>query len=152
MADVYHQLYVHVVFAVRNRQALISEKWEDSLHKYLSGIINHKGHKALAIGGMPDHIHIFLALKPSEALSDLVRELKKSSQTFISNQGFTSYQFRWQNGYGAFSYSRSQIKTVCKYVQNQKSIHNKKTFKDEYDDLIKEFGIDRSKKESFDFF
>ena len=152
MADVFHQLYIQVVFAVKNRQSLIDSTWEESLYKYATGVVQQRGHKLLAIGGMPDHIHVFIGLKPSESLSDLVRELKKSTQAYVSERGFTPYQFRWQSGYGAFSYSRSQIDTVCKYVLNQKAHHRKTTFQDEFIAMIKEFEIDTGKKISFDYF
>ena len=152
MADVFHQLYIQVVFAVKNRQSLIDSTWEEKLYKYATGVVQQRGHKLLAIGGMPDHIHVFIGLKPSESLSDLVRELKKSTQAFVSDSGFTSYQFRWQSGYGAFSYSRSQIDTVCKYVLNQKAHHRKTTFQDEFIAMINEFEIDTGKKDSFDYF
>ena len=120
MAAVFSQLYIQTVFAVKNRQALILPEWENSLHKYLTGIVENRGHKMLAVGGMPDHIHIFFGLKPAEAISDLVREIKTSTNAYIKEQGFTRHKFDWQAGYGAFSYSQSHIDAVCKYILNQK--------------------------------
>jgi len=152
MADVYYRLYIQIVFAVRNRNALIDSSWEDDLHKYTTGIIQKRGHKLLAIGGMSDHIHIFIGLKPSESLSDLVREIKKATQAYISENGLTPFQFRWQAGYGAFSYSHRQIDTICKYVMNQKQHHKNVTFKDEFNKMMQEFEIDTGIKTSFDYF
>ncbi len=152
MADVFHQLYIQVVFAVKNRQALIEQNWENDLFKYTTGIIQNRGNKLLAIGGMPDHIHIFLAIKPSESLSDLVREIKKSTQAFITDQKLTPFNFQWQKGYGAFTYSRSELDTVCKYVLNQRTHHKKKNFKDEFIDMMNLFEIEQGRKVIFDFF
>lgn len=152
MADVFSQLYIHVVFAVKNRRALIRQAWEEELHKYITGIVQNRGHKMLAIGGMPDHIHIFLGLKPAEALSDLVRETKKASTAFIREKEFTSVAFSWQAGYGAFSHSRSQIDAVCRYILNQKEHHRKKTFEGEFRKMLEDFNIEIGKKQLFDFF
>lgn len=100
MADVFHQLYIQIVFAVKNRQSLISPDWEGKLQKYITGIIETRGHKMMAIGGMPDHIHIFIGLKPAESISDLVREIKKSTNDYIKEQRFSPFKFDWQAGYG----------------------------------------------------
>ena len=113
MADVFSQLYIHLVFSPKNRNALIKPVWEERLYKYITGIVEERKHKMLAIGGMPDHVHIFIGLKPAEAISDLVREIKKASNDFINFEKLTT-NFEWQNGYGCFSHSRSQIDTVCK--------------------------------------
>lgn len=152
MADVFHQMYIQTVFAVKNRQALISQNWEEELYKYTTGVIQNRGHKMLAIGGMPDHVHIFIGLKPAEALSDLVREVKKATQAFITEKNFTPYQFNWQLGYGAFSYSRSHMDRVCKYVLNQKEHHRKRTFEEEFMKMLQQFEIEIGKKQLFDFF
>lgn len=152
MADVFSQLYIHIVFAVKNRQALIRPEWEEELYKYMTGIIQNRGHKLLAIGGMPDHIHIFLGLKPAEALSDLVREIKKATTTFVREKRFTPYPFSWQSGYGAFSHSRSQIDTVYRYILNQKTHHKKKTFEEEFKKILEDFDVETGNKQFFDFF
>ena len=103
MADVFSQLYIQTVFSVKNRKALIDPSWEELLYQYTTGVIQERGHKMLAIGGMPDHIHIFFGLKPAESLSDLVREIKNATNDFIKDNRFTSDKFDWQAGYGAFS-------------------------------------------------
>ncbi|WP_367390092.1 IS200/IS605 family transposase [Lewinella sp. LCG006] len=152
MADVFHQIYIQTIFAVKNRQSLISPEWEDDLQRYISAIVQNRGNKMLAIGGMPDHIHIFMGLKPSEKLSDLVREIKKSSNNFIKSECFSPYKFEWQAGFGAFSYSRSHRDAVCKYVLNQKEHHKNRSFEEEFRKLLADFEVDMGKKEIFDFF
>ena len=104
MAGVFSQIYIHIVFSVKNREALILPEWEENLYKYTTGIIEKRGHKMLAIGGMPDHIHIFFGLKPAEAISDLVREIKKATNEYVKDQRLSTNKFDWQTGYGAFSY------------------------------------------------
>ena len=141
MADTYSQLYIQTVFAVRNRTPLIQACWEDNLYKYITGIIQQKGQKLLAINGMPDHIHIFLGMKPSCCLSGLVREIKKSSNQFIKRNGFIQTPFHWQEGFGAFSYGQSQLGSVISYIGNQKNHHKMKTFEEEYIEFLKRFEI-----------
>ena len=142
MANTFSQIYIQIVFAVKNRDSLISVKWEEELYKYITGIIQNKGQKLLAINGVGDHIHIFIGMKPDCCLSDLVREIKKSSNTFIKEKRFTPYQFSWQEGFGAFSYNHSQLDNVIRYVTNQKEHHKKESFKDEYLKLLKEFEVE----------
>ena len=151
MADVFSQLYIHLIFAPKNREALIIPEWEPRLHRYITGIIQERGHKLLAIGGMPDHIHIFIGQKPSEAISDLVREIKKSSSSFIKTERLSPFAFDWQNGYGVFSHSHSQIDAVCKYIRNQKEHHSQKTFQEEFLKLCSDFNIEIGKKQFFDW-
>ena len=112
MANTYSQIYFQVVFAVQNRESLIDTAWEDVLYKYITGIVQNKGQKMIAINGMPDHIHLFLGMKPDHLLSDLVREIKKSSNEFINENRFCKSRFNWQVGYGAFTYHHSQIDRV----------------------------------------
>jgi putative transposase len=128
----YSQIYIHVVFAVKNRFGLIQASWEEELYKYITGIVTNKGQKMLAINGVSDHIHFMIGMKPSCCLSDLVREIKKSTNSFIKAKRFTKLAFDWQEGYGAFSHSHSAIDTVAKYILNQKEHHAKQSFKDEY--------------------
>ena len=142
MADTYSQIYIQTVFAVQNRHALIQPSWEEELYKYITGIAQNKGQKMLAINGTSTHIHFFIGMKPSCCLSDLVREIKKSSNTFIKEKKFTSYNFQWQEGFGAFSYSHSQLTDVVQYIVNQKQHHKKRTFKDEYEAFLKAFEIE----------
>jgi REP element-mobilizing transposase RayT len=142
MPGTFSQIYIQIVFAVKNRDSLIQPSWEEELYKYISGIIKNKQQKLIAINGMPDHIHLFIGMKPSCCLSDLVREIKKSSTEFINEKKFSKFKFNWQEGYGAFSYSHSHIDLVAKYVMNQKEHHKKFTFREEYIDFLKKFEIE----------
>jgi REP element-mobilizing transposase RayT len=152
MADTFHQIYIQTVFAVKHRKALIATEWEDHLYQYITGIVQKRDNKMLSIGGMPDHIHIFIGMRPAETLSDLVREIKKSSNEFVNDNDFCPVHFDWQAGYGAFSYSRSHMDRVCKYILNQKEHHKKRTFEQEYRKMLADFGIEIGKKQLFDFF
>jgi len=147
----YSQIYIQIVFAVKNRQALISNEWDTELYKYITGIISNKGQKMLAINGVADHIHILIGMKPTCCLSDLVREVKKASNTFIKEKEFTSHKFEWQSGYGAFSYSHSALDNVIKYVNNQKEHHKKKSFKEEYKDFLIKFNVEHEDQYLFDW-
>lgn len=135
------QLYVQVVFAVRGRACLIQPAWENELYGYVGGILKAKGQKPLAINGMPNHIHLVIGIKPTVSLSDLVREIKKSSNCFIHEKKFSPHPFQWQEGFGAFSYHQSQLGTIIRYVQNQKAHHATKTFREEYDALLEEYQL-----------
>ncbi|MES2447999.1 MAG: IS200/IS605 family transposase [Bacteroidota bacterium] len=142
MANTYSQIYIQIIFAVQNRNALIDFSWEDELYKYITGIIQNKSQKLISINGMPDHIHILIGMRPTCNLSDLVREIKKSSNTFINEKKFSKFSFKWQEGFGAFSYSHSQLDNVISYIQNQKQHHQKVSFKEEYLDFLKKFEIE----------
>jgi len=147
----YSQIYIQLVFAVKNRKALISTEWDEELYKYITGIVQNKGQKMLAINGVANHIHILIGMKPTCCLSDLVREVKKASNVFIKEKNFTHYKFEWQEGYGAFSYSHSALDNVVKYVNNQKEHHRKKTFKEEYKDFLIKFNVEHEDKYLFDW-
>lgn len=152
MADVFSQIYIQTVFAVKSRRSLIRPDWEESPFKYTTGIVQNRGNKLLAIGGMPDHVHIFIGMKPAEKLSDLIREIKIGTDEYIKEQRFSKFAFAWQEGYGAFSYSRSQVDLVCKYILNQKKHHQKRTFEAEFRKMLQDFDVEIGKKEIFDFF
>ena len=141
MPDTYSQIYIQVVFAVKHREALIQPEWENELYKYITGIVQNKGQKMLSINGTKDHIHFLLGMKPNCCLSDLVREIKKSSTSFIREKLNVKYAFQWQEGFGAFSYSHSQLSEVIKYIESQKEHHRIKTFREEYMSFLKEFEI-----------
>jgi len=151
MPGTFSQIYIQVVFAVKNRHALIKSEWEVQLYKYISGIVKNKGQKMLAINGIHNHIHFFIGMKPSCCLSDLVREIKKSSNNFIKENKFTKFKFNWQSGFGAFSYSHSQLDNVITYINNQKEHHRKRTFKEEYTMLLKKFNVEYDEQYLFDW-
>lgn len=151
MADTYSQIYIHVVFSVKGKGSLIHSQWESELYKYITGIVQNKQQKMLAINGMPDHIHFLIGMKPACCLSDLVREIKKSTNEFVKEKQFTKFKFNWQEGFGAFSYSRSQLDSVIKYIMNQKTHHKRKTFKEEYLELLSKFNVAYDEKYLFEW-
>lgn len=151
MPGTYSQIYIQIVFAVRGRENLISRNWKDDLYKYMSGIITNKGQKSIIVNGTSDHIHIFVGLRPSMAISDLVRDVKNNSSNFINANKLVKGKFSWQEGYGAFSYAHSQIEQVYKYILNQEQHHQRKTFKEEYVDFLQKFGIEYNEKFLFDW-
>ncbi len=149
MANTYTQIYIHVVFAVQGRQNLIPKQHKEELHKYIAGIIRNKGQKLIAINSVPDHIHLFIGLKPNMALSDLVRDVKNNSSRFMNTRKWFRGKFRWQEGFGAFSYARSQLSTVANYIMNQEEHHSRKTFRDEYVKMLKAFNVEFDSKYLF---
>ena len=151
MAGTFSQLYIQIVFAVHGRQNLIQKSWKEELNKYISGIITAKKQKSIIVNGMPDHIHAFIGLRPSTALSDLVRDIKNNSTNFINDRHFVKGKFQWQEGYGAFSYSQSHIKHVYDYIFDQEKEHATKTFKEEYIDLLNRFEIKFDEKYLFEW-
>lgn len=149
MANTYTQLHIHIVFAVKYRAAVIEPVWEEEMHKYITGTVDHYGHKLLCINSVPDHLHMFIGLNPKQSISDLMSYVKGDSAEFINKRQFTKRKFNWQEGYGAFSNSHSQIDRVVKYIINQKEHHRKKTFKDEYENMLKKSGIAYDEKYIF---
>jgi putative transposase len=151
MPNTYTQIHIHFVFAVKNRQALINEPIRNRIEKYITGIVQNFGHKLLSIYCMPDHAHLFVGLKPDQSISDLMREVKSKSSEFINMEKLTKEKFNWQEGYGAFSYSQSQIQNVINYVLNQPEHHKKKTFKEEYFEFLNKFEIPYEEKYLFNW-
>lgn len=151
MANTYSQVYIQVVFAVKGRQNLIRAEIREDLQKYITGIITNRDQKLLSIFCMPDHTHLLIGLKPSISISDLVRDIKAGSSKFINDKKLIKGKFSWQEGFGVFSYSRSHIDTVIKYIQNQEKHHNKKSFKEEYLEFLKKFEIEYDEKYLFEW-
>ena len=141
MSNTYTQIYIQAVFSVKGCQNFILYENEDELYRYIGGILKNKCHKSLAINGMPDHIHVFFGMKPTEALSDLIRDLKANSSGFINDKKWFRGKFHWREGFGGFSYSHSQLKNVIGYIKNQKEHHKKESFKEEYLSFLKEFDV-----------
>lgn len=142
VANTYTQVYIHVVFAVEGRQNLIALAHNDELQKYISGIVTGQKHKMIAINNMSDHVHFLFGLRPDSSLSDLVRDVKAGSSKFINEKRWVVGKFSWQEGFGAFSYSRSQLGTVIRYIQNQQKHHAKRSFREEYIGLLERFGVE----------
>jgi putative transposase len=151
MAGTFSQIYIQIVFAVKGRENLIDKIWRDDLHKYVAGIIKGKAQKPIIINGVADHIHVFVGLRPSMSISDLVRDIKNNSSNFINENHFVKGKFSWQEGYGAFSYAQSQIEAVYNYILNQEEHHKKKTFQEEYIDFLQKFQIEYNEKYLFDW-
>jgi putative transposase len=151
LANTYSQVYLHIVFAVKGRQNLIRVEIREDLHKYITGIITNRDQKLLSIFCMPDHTHLLVSLKPSISISDLVRDIKAGSSKFINNTKLIKGKFSWQEGFGVFSYSRSQIDTVIKYIQNQEKHHRKKSFKEEYLEFLEKFAVEYDEKYLFEW-
>ena len=149
---VFTQIYIQLVFAIKNREALLINECQKEVFSYMSGIASNLKHKSIIINGMPDHIHIFIGLNPSVSISDTVYELKRSSSLFINNKKWFKGKFYWQEGYGAFSYGKSQVENVYNYILNQEKHHTKTTFREEYIDFLNKFEIDYDKRFLFEFF
>ena len=151
MPNTYSQLYIQIVFAVKGRKNLIKETFREELQKYISGIISAKKPKLLAIYCMPDHTHLLVSIKPNITISDLVRDIKSCSSTFIKDKEFAK-NFEWQDGFGAFFYSKSQSQKIIDYILNQPEHHQKKSFRQEYIELLEIFGIEYDEKYLFEFY
>lgn len=141
MANTYHQLYIQVVFAVKYREAVIDNEWKYSLFGVIGNLINETGCKAIIVNGVEDHVHCFLGLKPVVSISELMKTVKAKSSKYINDNHLTKLRFEWQEGYGAFSYSHSQINTVYKYIANQEEHHKKQTFRKEYLEFLDKFEV-----------
>lgn len=146
MANTFSQVYIQLIFAVQDRVSLIKSEWKDELYKYITGIVQTNKHKLIAINGIQNHIHVFIGYKLHQLLPDLLQDIKGSSSKWINKKGFVRGKFRWQEGYGAFSYSHSQIDGVVKYIVNQEQHHKKKTFTQEYIEFLKLFNISYDEK------
>jgi putative transposase len=152
MANTYSQVNIHCVFAVKGRENILTKYFRDDLHKYMSGILRNDNAYPLAVGGWKDHVHVFFELNPNTRISDLMRMLKASSSKWINENKFVKGKFQWQEGYGAFSYSRSQRDNVIRYVMSQEEHHRIKTFREEYLELLEKFEIDFKNEYIFEFY
>ncbi len=154
MANTYTQLHIQFVFAVKYRLALIQKEWKERLHQYITGIIQRKDgketpHKMLQINSMPDHIHILIGLRPHQSISSLAQNIKTESTIWVNENNFCEIPFAWQAGFGGFSYSKSHVDRVIRYIQNQEIHHKKETFLDEYLQMLKVFEIDYDERYTF---
>lgn len=151
MAGTFSQIYIQVVFAVKGRENLLQKPWRDEVFKYMAGIIKVKSQKPIIVNGVGDHVHLFIGLKPSMCLSDLVRDIKNNTTNFINNKKLIKSKFAWQEGYGAFSYSHSQMHIVYQYILNQEEHHRRKSFKEEYLEFLERFEIEHDEKYLFEW-
>ncbi|MBN8705978.1 MAG: IS200/IS605 family transposase [Bacteroidetes bacterium] len=151
MVGTFSQIYVQVVFAVNGRENLLQKPWRDDVFKYIAGIIKSKNQKSIIVNGVGNHVHFLVGLKPSMSLSDLVRDVKNNSSNFINEQKFVGGKFSWQNGFGSFSYSHSQLDQVYQYILNQEQHHRNKSFREEYIGFLKKYEIEFEEKYLFDW-
>src|SRR6056297_1326504 len=149
MANTYTQIHIHSIFAVQNRQSLIQSSWEIELYKYITGIVQNNGHKLLQINGMPDHVHLLIGMRPVKSLSVLMQQVKQDSSKWINEKRFAAGRFSWQEGFGAFLHSKSQVQTVITYIQNQKEHHKNKSFREEYLDFLEKWEVNYDERYIF---
>ena len=149
MANTYTKIYIQIIFGVKYRKALINLSWEVEQYKYITGIVENSGQKMIAINGVPDHIHFLIGMKPTCCLSRLCAEIKKSTSTYIKTKRYTQHKFEWQPGFGAFSYSESSLDNVVAYIKRQKEHHLKRSFHNEYLQILKMFNVDFNPKYLF---
>jgi REP element-mobilizing transposase RayT len=142
MANSYSKLYIHVVFVVKYRQAIIDKKWKDNLHAVIGNLINNEGCKTIVINGIEDHVHCLFILKPSISISTLIQRVKSLSSKWVNDQKLTNSRFEWQPGYGAFSYAQSELNNVINYIKKQEEHHKKTSFRSEYIDFLKKFEVE----------
>jgi putative transposase len=149
MPNTYTQIHIHAVFSVQNRECIIARHWQDELYKYITGIIQANHHKLISINGMPDHVHILFGMRPAQSLSDLLQDIKGSSSKWINERKFIQARFSWQEGYGAFSYGKSQLPQIIRYIENQQIHHQKKTFIEEYKEFLAAFEVEYDERYIF---
>jgi len=152
MANTYTQITIQFIFAVKGRENFIKSAFKDELFKYIAGIIRNKQHKLLCINSMPDHLHILIGYEPTMALSDLVRDIKANSSRWMNERRWLPWKFGWQSGFGAFSYSRSQRPQVIRYIENQEQHHSKRSFREEYLEMLRKFEVEYNEKYVFKFY
>lgn len=151
MIATYSQIYIQYIFAVKGRENLLLKPWREEVFRYIAGIVIAKKHKVIIVNGVEDHVHVFVSLHPSSTVADLVRDIKNNTSNFINKQKYVQGKFSWQEGYGAFSYSKSQVDKVYSYILNQEAHHRKSSFKEEYLDFLKKFELDYDERYLFNW-
>lgn len=141
MANTYHQVYIQCVFGVKFRDAVLKTEWRPTLFGVIGNLINETGCKTIIVNGTEGHIHCFLGLKPFVSIAELLKAIKAKSSKYVNDHQLTSHRFEWQDGYGVFSYSHSQIDQVYKYIANQEVYHKKVSFREEYLDFLDKFQV-----------
>ena len=142
MANTYTQVHLKFVFAPKYRASLINSNWENDLYKYITGVVQNNGHKMISVNGMPDHVHILVGFRATQSIADFMQDVKAGSSKWINDNKYCNGRFEWQTGYGAFSYSKSQLPAVIRYIENQKEHHRKKTFLEEYKLFLEKFEVE----------
>lgn len=149
MPNTYTQIHIQFVFVVKYRKAMIDKSFKEELYQYITGIVQSYGHKMLAINGVEDHVHVFIGMRPTQSISDLMQDVKGSSSKWINDKKLLNVKFEWQEGYGAFSYSKSHVQNVINYIKKQEQHHAKQTFQDEYLEFLKKFDIEYDERYIF---
>ena len=149
MPNTYTQIHIQFVFAVKYRMALIDSSWKNELHQYITGIIQNKSHKMLQVNSMPDHLHMLIGFRPDENMSQLAQIVKSESTKWINANNYCRRKFSWQESFGGFSYSKSHVPNVIRYIQNQEAHHRKQTFLEEYVAFLKAFEIEYDERYIF---
>ncbi|MFN3997604.1 IS200/IS605 family transposase [Algoriphagus sp.] len=152
MGNTYHQVYVQIIFAVKGRQSFLKKEFREDFFKVMASMIQNQGHKSIIVNGVADHVHCLVGLNPDKKISDLVKDLKTDSNHFLKDKNWVLGKFDWQNGYGVFSYSRSQLDRVYQYILNQEEHHRKKSFREEYISFLKKFEIEYKDEYLFEFY
>lgn len=152
MANTYTQMNVHAVFSVKGRGNFIAKKWGDELFRYIAGTLTETKNYSLSVGGHKDDVHIFFELNPAISVSDILKNVKAKSSKWINTKDFVAGKFEWQSGYGAFTYSRSQRDKVINYIMKQEEHHSKKSFKEEYLELLRKNEIKYEDAYLFEFY
>ncbi len=150
MPGTFTQLYVQCIFAVKGRQKLLNKTWREDVFKYMAGILTNKGQKPIIINGVEDHVHLLIGLTSSVSISELIRDVKNNSSQFINNHNWVRGKFYWQEGFGAFTYSHSQLDMIYNYVKNQEEHHKVKSFKEKYLAFLNKFNVTYEEKYVFD--
>ncbi|MCX6246392.1 MAG: IS200/IS605 family transposase [Bacteroidetes bacterium] len=147
MTATYSQIFIHVVFSVKNKKSLLPPENLEEVFEYISGIIRKKGQKPVIVGGVQNHVHVLIGMKPGVTVSALVRDIKNNSANFINQKDWIREKFSWQNGFGAFSYGSSQVEKVYEYIKNQAQYHKTKTFREEYVLFLERYNVEYQEKE-----
>ena len=142
MLNTYTQIHIHGVFVVKNSLSLINEQWQEEMYKNIGTIIKNNGNELLAIGGMPDHIHFLMAMRPTKSIAYTMQDVKSGSSMWVNQNDYAMGKFQWQAGFCAFSHGKSQLRGVIQYINEQKELHLKHTFQEEYKELIRLFGVE----------
>lgn len=150
MANSYHQIYLQTVFPVKYREAVLNNSWRNILLGIIGNLINEAGCKPIIVNGVEDHVHCFFGLKPTIAVSELMKTVKAKSSKYINDNQLTTKRFEWQEGYGAFSYSHSHIDKVHRYIANQEVHHKKQSFREEYINMLNKFQVPHDERYLFD--
>lgn len=149
MGNTYTQLYIHIIIVVKGRGNQISKEYRTELYKYITGTVQNKHNKMISINGVSNHIHLLISINPKQSISDLVKDIKLSSSEFINSKNWLKGKFYWQEGFGAFSVSKSKIKDIITYIENQEEHHKKISFRDEFIKFLKKYEIDYDEKYIF---